>query len=248
MPNTEDSCTFPDFERETRRPSVRSRHLREATQPEEIVETGDVVLDIAGGARARCRRGGPSDCNGSGGGRLRMGWCYTTDDSLRPGSDCCPDNIPAATSGVFPGNQTRQSLPADAVDPWRQIRRPPNKTDSRNQWIAEKQRKLGMAKTCVAVANKNARTIRALLARDEPYRRAAYVQSDKFLRDWEDGIDGVNGETGLSKTCQQGAEPMRRAMTCLRKISADSIMAPSATTLNCEAGICRQWFLTPSLR
>jgi transposase len=53
------------------------------------------------------------------------------------------------------------------------VYRAPNKNDSRNQWIAEKQRKLGTAKTCVAVANKNARVIWALLARDEPYRRAA---------------------------------------------------------------------------
>jgi len=47
------------------------------------------------------------------------------------------------------------------------------KTDPRSKWIAEKQKKLGTAKTCVAVANKNARIIWALLARDEPYRRAA---------------------------------------------------------------------------
>lgn len=47
------------------------------------------------------------------------------------------------------------------------------KEDSRSQWIADKQRKLGTAKACVAVANKNARIIWALLAHDEPYRRAA---------------------------------------------------------------------------
>ena len=47
------------------------------------------------------------------------------------------------------------------------------KEDARSKWIAEKQKKLGTAKTCVAVANKNARIIWALLARDEPYRRAA---------------------------------------------------------------------------
>jgi len=44
--------------------------------------------------------------------------------------------------------------------------------DSRSRWITEKQRKLGTTKTCVAVANKNARVIWALLARDEPYYRA----------------------------------------------------------------------------
>lgn len=47
------------------------------------------------------------------------------------------------------------------------------KEDARSKWIAEKQKKLGTAKACVAVANKNARIIWALLAHDEPYRRAA---------------------------------------------------------------------------
>jgi transposase len=47
------------------------------------------------------------------------------------------------------------------------------KDDARSKWIAEKQKKLGTAKACVAVANKNARIIWALLAHNEPYRRAA---------------------------------------------------------------------------
>jgi transposase len=47
------------------------------------------------------------------------------------------------------------------------------KTDSRSRWVADKQRRLGTTKACVAVANKNARIIWALLAKDEPYRRAA---------------------------------------------------------------------------
>jgi transposase len=47
------------------------------------------------------------------------------------------------------------------------------KDDARSKWIAEKQKRLGTAKACVAVANKNARIIWALLAHDEPYRRAA---------------------------------------------------------------------------
>jgi transposase len=47
------------------------------------------------------------------------------------------------------------------------------KADRRSQWIADKQRKLGTTKACVAVANKNARIIWALLARNEPYRVAA---------------------------------------------------------------------------
>jgi transposase len=47
------------------------------------------------------------------------------------------------------------------------------KTDRRNVWIADKQRRIGTTKACVAVANKNARIIWALLAKDEPYRVAA---------------------------------------------------------------------------
>jgi transposase len=47
------------------------------------------------------------------------------------------------------------------------------KTDRRNRWIADKQKRLGTTKACVAVANKNARIIWALLAKDEPYRRSA---------------------------------------------------------------------------
>lgn len=53
------------------------------------------------------------------------------------------------------------------------VYRAKSKQDARSRWIANKQAKLGTAKTCVAVANKNARIIWALLARDEPYRRAA---------------------------------------------------------------------------
>jgi transposase len=48
-----------------------------------------------------------------------------------------------------------------------------NKTDARSCWISEKTKKLGVTKACVAVANKNARIIWALLAKDEPYRPAA---------------------------------------------------------------------------
>ncbi len=47
------------------------------------------------------------------------------------------------------------------------------KTDHRSQWIADKQRRLGTTKACVAVANKNARIIWALLAKNESYRVAA---------------------------------------------------------------------------
>ena len=53
------------------------------------------------------------------------------------------------------------------------VYRAASKQDRRSRWISEKQQRLGTTKTCVAVANKNARIIWALLARDEPYRRAA---------------------------------------------------------------------------
>ena len=53
------------------------------------------------------------------------------------------------------------------------VYRAKGETDDRSRWIADKQAKLGTPKACVAVANKNARIIWALLARDEPYRQAA---------------------------------------------------------------------------
>jgi transposase len=47
------------------------------------------------------------------------------------------------------------------------------KTDRRSLWINDKQQRLGTSKTCVAVANKNARIIWSLIAREQEYRRAA---------------------------------------------------------------------------
>ena len=47
------------------------------------------------------------------------------------------------------------------------------KTDPRSLWIADKQRRLGTSKACVAVANKNARIVWSLIAHEVPYRRAA---------------------------------------------------------------------------
>jgi transposase len=48
-----------------------------------------------------------------------------------------------------------------------------NKVDARNCWIADKQKRLGSTKACVAVANKNARIIWALLGKGEDYRQTA---------------------------------------------------------------------------
>jgi transposase len=53
------------------------------------------------------------------------------------------------------------------------VYRASQKTDRRSLWIADKQRRLGTSKTCVAVANKNARIVWSLIARGEVYRRAA---------------------------------------------------------------------------
>lgn len=53
------------------------------------------------------------------------------------------------------------------------VSRASRKTDRRSLWIADKQRRLGTSKACVAVANKNARIVWSLIAREEVYRRAA---------------------------------------------------------------------------
>jgi len=47
------------------------------------------------------------------------------------------------------------------------------KTDKRSLWINDKQQRLGTSKACVAVANKNARIIWSLIAREKEYQRAA---------------------------------------------------------------------------
>lgn len=46
-----------------------------------------------------------------------------------------------------------------------------NKTDKKSQWIVEKKLRIGFNKTAVALANKNARTIWAMLATGEAYRK-----------------------------------------------------------------------------
>ncbi len=53
------------------------------------------------------------------------------------------------------------------------IFRAKTKNDKRSLWIIDKQQRLGTAKACVAVANKNARIIWSLIAREQQYRRAA---------------------------------------------------------------------------
>ena len=53
------------------------------------------------------------------------------------------------------------------------VYRAKTKTDKRSLWINDKQQRLGTSKACVAVANKNARIIWSLIAREQEYRRAA---------------------------------------------------------------------------
>jgi Transposase IS116/IS110/IS902 family len=105
------------------------------------------------------------------------------------------------------------------------VYRASNKSDSRSQWIAEKQRKLGTAKTCVALANKNARVTWALLARDEPYRRAFQVERLKFLRDCRPIRVMAKTARPACLKPDMGAGPRQRPMTYSRRTSADSIRA-----------------------
>jgi transposase len=53
------------------------------------------------------------------------------------------------------------------------VTRAAGKTDSRSRWVNTLRQRRGFNKTCVAIANKNARIAWALLAKDEDYRRAA---------------------------------------------------------------------------
>jgi transposase len=46
-----------------------------------------------------------------------------------------------------------------------------NKTDNKSQWLIEKKIRIGFNKTAVALANKNARTIWAMVATGESYRK-----------------------------------------------------------------------------
>ena len=46
------------------------------------------------------------------------------------------------------------------------------KADSRSRWINDKQQRLGTARACVALANKNARILWSLIAKQQVYRPA----------------------------------------------------------------------------
>lgn len=53
-----------------------------------------------------------------------------------------------------------------------------NKTDRKNQWVADKKLRCGYNKAAVALANKNARVIWALLATGECYRKALPIKAE----------------------------------------------------------------------
>lgn len=53
------------------------------------------------------------------------------------------------------------------------VTRAGTKTDARSQWIQAKRQQRGMNRACVALANKNARIIWALLSKGESYRQSA---------------------------------------------------------------------------
>jgi transposase len=53
------------------------------------------------------------------------------------------------------------------------VYRAESKADRRSHWIADKQRRLGTNRECVAVANKNARIIWAMLANEQRYLKSA---------------------------------------------------------------------------
>jgi hypothetical protein len=53
------------------------------------------------------------------------------------------------------------------------VRTAARKTDSRSSWVNQLRERRGFNRAVVAVANKNARVIWAVLRREEPYRRAA---------------------------------------------------------------------------
>lgn len=52
------------------------------------------------------------------------------------------------------------------------VRTPPSKTDPNNQWVNQLRERRGFNRATVAVANKNARIIWAVLRTGAPYRAA----------------------------------------------------------------------------
>jgi transposase len=62
------------------------------------------------------------------------------------------------------------------------VRTAPNKTDPGNQWVNQLRQRRGFNRATVAVANKNARIIWAVLRTGEPYRAACWRPAPEFAR------------------------------------------------------------------
>ena len=88
----------------------------------------------------------------------------------------CPDNVPVGATHAEVGSRNEaiamcaRSLihGARAV-----VQRAANKTDAHGRWMWDLRRRKGTNVAAVAVANKHARVIWALLAHDDVYRRPA---------------------------------------------------------------------------
>jgi transposase len=90
------------------------------------------------------------------------------------------------------------------------VYRAKSKLDPRSVWIKDKQQRLGTSKACVAVANKNARILWSLLAREQAYRPAGNdgcggleikIKYKAFPNEMlEPPRDGATGETSFFKT------------------------------------------------
>jgi hypothetical protein len=76
------------------------------------------------------------------------------------------DEVEAAAGGV--PNATPTAIGARAV-----VRTAVRKTDSRSMWVNDLRQRRGYIRATVAIANKNARVVWAVLTSGEPYRFAA---------------------------------------------------------------------------
>ena len=76
------------------------------------------------------------------------------------------------------------------------VRTAPSKMDPNNNWVNQLRERRGFNRATVAVANKNARIIWAVLQTGEPYR-AAFLRPSTSLRD--DGEMNCTGRTGAQR-------------------------------------------------
>ena len=91
--------------------------------------------------------------------------------TLPPESASFRDNSPAEIEPLGISKRGNQHLRSLLVHGARAVvRTAPNKTDHNNQWVNQLRERRGFNRATVAVANKNARIIWAVLRTDEPYR------------------------------------------------------------------------------